>query len=148
MFYLFYHDDLSFRNISQHFHHCDGNGKTHDVLLHAVEEHNLELKDIQHQNIHFHSHLVPYCASNQKSSTYCSMQRKWVFATNSDVIIPILLQANVGDISYLKLWILLNIKGLHHLVAKMWDLNFSVCGKISIPLNLNSNTQILLCLKT
>jgi len=34
------------------------------------------------------------------------LQRNWVFATNSDFLIPKTLQPNVADLKYFKLWIL------------------------------------------
>jgi len=53
-------------------------------------------------------------------------QRNWVFATNSDFLIPIFLEPNFADLWYFKLWILLdqiiwvwNIKGLQHRVLKI-----------------------------
>ena len=36
------------------------------------------------------------------------MRRKWIFATNSDVIILISLQPDVEDLGYFKIWILLD----------------------------------------
>ena len=55
--------------------------------------------------------------------------RNWVFATNSDVLIPVSLQPNVVDLRNFKLGIMLdlincvwNIKGLHHHFAKIIEL--------------------------
>ena len=68
--------------------------------------------------------------------------RNWVFATKSDFLIPIPLQRNVVNLRYFKLWIMLdtiifvwNIKGLHHLVAKIYGLE-----SLSLWQRLNSFT--------
>ena len=37
------------------------------------------------------------------------LKRNWVFATNSDFLIPIYLQPNVVDLRYFKLWIMLDV---------------------------------------
>ena len=55
-----------------------------------------------------------------------ALQRNWVFATNSDFLIPISLRPDVVDLRYFKvrtlfdqITVVWNIKGLHHRVAKI-----------------------------
>ena len=55
-----------------------------------------------------------------------SLERNWVFATNSDFLVTVSLEPNVADLRYFKPWILLdqiiwvwNIKGLQHRVLKI-----------------------------
>ena len=76
--------------------------------------------------------LQAYCSSLAKINfiqiihqIFC--KRIWVFATNSDILIPLSLQPNVVNFWHFKLLIVLdqimivwNIKGLHNWIAKIW----------------------------
>ena len=63
-----------------------------------------------------------------------SIQRNWVFVTNSDFIIPLSLESNVVNLLYFKL-ILFDLK------------EFIVCGKDSIPLHFKASYLFKLILR-
>ena len=74
--------------------------------------------------------LVPNSFFNKtvsaKNYVKSSVERNWVFETNSDFLITISLEPDVADLRYFKLLILLdqiiwvwNIKGLQHRVLKI-----------------------------
>ena len=67
------------------------------------------------------NHFKVFCLS-----PYTTLQRNWVFVTNSNYLIPISLQSDDINLCYFKLrlldlteFIVWNIKGLRHWVAKI-----------------------------
>ena len=79
------------------------------------------------------------------------LQKDWVFASNSDFLIPISLQLDVVELYYIVLWILLdqivkvwNCKGLHHQIAKVYTTKLHRFKDLSLWTKLNSSITTLL----